>query len=345
MSGVGGGATAEPRCPRCTFPLVVHLMGGQTVDVCPRCKGTFLEHVDAEQIIGRGLNALQPASGGGARSSLACPLGHGRLIAYRVLDVEVDVCPTCRGLWLDQWEGVRLKRALASAPVVSTDAPPGQERRGAGWYLFQLFSGLPVEVWNPVAQRAHLVSLFIAANVVAFAAEVVLGGDLVVQAFGMVPSRIAEQPWSMLTHMFLHAGVVHLLGNLWFLHVFGDNIEDTLGRQRFVALYFVTGVAAALAQYASAPGSTLPLVGASGAIAGLMGAYLVLFPRVKVWVVWFFVRFKLGVTWYLALWVGFQALLAWVSLQQGMGNGGVAFFAHVGGFAAGVVGGLLLRRP
>jgi membrane associated rhomboid family serine protease len=143
----------------------------------------------------------------------------------------------------------------------------------------------------------------------------------------------------VVTSMFLHGGWMHLLGNMWFLWLFGNNIEDAMSRPRFLAFYLLCGLAAALAQVAAGPDSAIPMVGASGAISGVMGAYLVLFPRVRV-----FTIVPLGfviTTLALPAWV---MLVYWMLLQflgglasVGVERGGVAFWAHVGGFVAGVV--------
>lgn len=148
------------------------------------------------------------------------------------------------------------------------------------------------------------------------------------------------QTANLVTSMFLHGSWLHLIGNMWFLWLFGNNIEDSMTRPRFVLFYLITGLAAALAQVAANPASAVPMVGASGAISGVMGAYLVLFPRVKVYTLVFLGFF---ITWVsLPAWV---MLVYWTVLQVGGGltsaiadqEGGVAFWAHLGGFAAGVV--------
>lgn len=139
---------------------------------------------------------------------------------------------------------------------------------------------------------------------------------------------------SIFTSMFLHGGWMHLLGNMWFLWLFGNNIEDAMTRPRFVLFYLLCGVAAAMLQVLSNPASAVPMIGASGAISGVMGAYLVLYPKVKVYTL-----VPLGfftTTYPLPAWV---MLLYWAALQLfggfGAGEGGVAFWAHVGGFIAG----------
>jgi rhomboid family protein len=146
----------------------------------------------------------------------------------------------------------------------------------------------------------------------------------------------------LFTSMFLHGSWMHLLGNMWFLWLFGNNIEDSMTRPRFVAFYLLSGLAAALAQVYLNPTSEVPMVGASGAISGVMGAYLVLFPRVRVYTIvplgFFMQQIALPAWVMLIYWMALQFLggITSVVAEEGRG-GGVAFWAHVGGFAAGVV--------
>jgi len=144
---------------------------------------------------------------------------------------------------------------------------------------------------------------------------------------------------SVFSSMFMHGGWFHLLGNMWFLAVFGDNIEDAMGTWRFILFYLLCGLAAAALQVATDPGSVVPMVGASGAISGVMGAYAVLFPRAPVHVLvffgFFFTRFVVPAVLMLGYWFLIQ-LLGGIPALAGAA-GGVAFWAHVGGFVAGVV--------
>jgi membrane associated rhomboid family serine protease len=143
----------------------------------------------------------------------------------------------------------------------------------------------------------------------------------------------------VVTSMFLHGSWMHLLGNMWFLWLFGNNIEDSMTRPRFLAFYLISGVAAAALQVVAMPDSPIPMVGASGAISGVMGAYLILFPRVRV-----FCLVTLGFYWTTIALPAWGMLIYWALLQflgglarvEGEG-GGVAFWAHIGGFVAGVV--------
>ena len=145
------------------------------------------------------------------------------------------------------------------------------------------------------------------------------------------------------TSMFLHGSWMHLLGNMWFLWIFGNNIEDSMGHARYVVFYLLSGVAAAALQIAINPASNIPMVGASGAISGVMGAYLVLYPRVRVWTLIFLGFFVTSVAlpaWTMLLyWMALQFLSGVVGLF-GEQQGGVAVWAHIGGFLAGA---LLIR--
>ena len=189
------------------------------------------------------------------------------------------------------------------------------------------------------------------------------GGEALSKAFGFVPARLFHAaelgPGSLalgvtglFASMFLHGGVLHLAGNMLFLWVFGDNVEDALGHGRYLLFYLGSGVAAALLQGLLAPSSLVPMVGASGAIAGVLGAYFVLFPHARVvTVVPLFFLFPLVevpaflflLLWFLLqFWQGSAALVS--SGRAGAAAGGVAWWAHVGGFAAGI-GLLVLLRP
>jgi membrane associated rhomboid family serine protease len=157
-----------------------------------------------------------------------------------------------------------------------------------------------------------------------------------------------RQVTHVLTSMFLHGSWLHLLGNMWFLWIFGNNIEDSMGHARFAVFYLICGVAAALLQVAFNPASGIPMVGASGAISGVMGAYLILYPRVRVFAmvpIGFFLTSIALPAWTMLL---YWALIQFVSGLFGLlaeEGGGVAFWAHVGGFVAGVVLVKLFARP
>jgi membrane associated rhomboid family serine protease len=152
---------------------------------------------------------------------------------------------------------------------------------------------------------------------------------------------------NVMTSMFLHGSWMHLIGNMWFLWLFGNNVEDSMTRPRFVVFYLLSGLAAALLQVVTNPQSGVPMVGASGAISGVMGAYLVLFPRARV-----FTMVPLGFFFTTVALPAWAMLLYWAFLQfvgglsrMGAEGGGVAFWAHVGGFVAGIVLVKIFARP
>jgi membrane associated rhomboid family serine protease len=175
------------------------------------------------------------------------------------------------------------------------------------------------------------------------------GAQAAVYALGVIPAVLLGDaqlppeieivgPWaSVVTSMFLHGGLLHLLGNMLYLWIFGDNVEDSMGHVRFIAFYVLCGVAAVLAQALPDPSSQVPMIGASGAISGILGAYLLLFPhaRILVLIPMGFVMHstRLPAMWVLLLWFALQFLS---NLMQGAGGGGVAFRAHIGGFVAGM---------
>jgi membrane associated rhomboid family serine protease len=167
-------------------------------------------------------------------------------------------------------------------------------------------------------------------------------GDAFIREWAFIPSNFAQDP-SATTHtifsaMFMHGGWLHLFGNMLYLYIFGDNIEDNFGHFPFLVFYLVAGIAATLAQFAYTPGSAIPNVGASGAIAGVLGAYLVLFPRGRVrvlmrgGVVEVPALFALGF-WILLQFISFGGELATADASQ---TGGIAYMAHIGGFVAGL---------
>jgi len=168
-------------------------------------------------------------------------------------------------------------------------------------------------------------------------------GHLVALRYGLIPATITGEaalspevaaipPWAtLITSMFLHGGVMHLVMNMLFLGIFGDNVEDAMGHGRFLAFYLICGAIAGAVHVAVLPGTTEPMIGASGAVSAVLGAYLVLHPRASVTILLGFLPLVLPAWLLLGLWILFQLLSAFTA-----GDGGVAWWAHVGGFAAGV---------
>ena len=203
----------------------------------------------------------------------------------------------------------------------------------------------PFRDHNPSGRTPYVCWLLIFANALIFLGYwLTLPNDRAINIFfyhwGLVPQFVMEgaQWHTIFTSMFLHAGWMHIIGNMLFLWVFGDNLEDQMGHLTFAAFYVVCGFAAAGLQIYADPTSQVPMVGASGAIAGVLGGYLLLYPRARVDVLLFFVIFIRVIpipAWIvLGLWFGTQVVSGFAMPTEG---GGVAYWAHAGGFVAGVV--------
>jgi len=208
---------------------------------------------------------------------------------------------------------------------------------------------LPVVTWS-----------LIGINALIFLAETSLPAQVLERllfALGVVPARFSGPSgmhallgpsigyFSFISCMFLHGGWIHVIGNMWTLWIFGDNVEDVMGPWRFLAFYLLAGIGASVLHVLTNPGSTVPIIGASGAIAGVMGAYYTLFPRarivmmVPIFIIPFF--FEIPAVFFLAFWFVQQVMSGTLSIAAAGHAGGIAWWAHVGGFIIGA----LLNRP
>jgi membrane associated rhomboid family serine protease len=192
----------------------------------------------------------------------------------------------------------------------------------------------------------------IVVNAIVFLYEFSLGPEVneFIIGFGLIPAAFS---WvTLVTSMFLHGGFLHFAGNMLYLWIFGDNVEDRMGHGRFLTFYLLCGTAAALAQTIMSPDSVVPMVGASGAIAGVMGAYFVMYPHSRIVtlipIIVFIQIIEVPAIFFLGIWFVMQFLSGVGSIASAAGRqpaGGVAFWAHVAGFVAGVGGVFLFRRP
>ena len=209
---------------------------------------------------------------------------------------------------------------------------------------------IPLHDDNPTTIKPYVTVALIASCTVVFLWQLSLGagGQRAIYGLGVIPAVLLDnkilQPslvmvpaaMTVITSMFLHGGWMHLLGNMLYLWIFGNNVEDTMGHGRFVAFYLLCGIAAVFAQVLPDPASATPMIGASGAISGVLGAYLLLFPHARVLVaipLGFYIHtMRLSATWVLGFWFTMQLLS---SVLAGGQQGGVAFRAHLGGFVIG----------
>jgi membrane associated rhomboid family serine protease len=210
---------------------------------------------------------------------------------------------------------------------------------------------IPLRDSNPTRTTPLLTYAIIAANTLVFLYQSTLDPDsekLFIEQYGLIPSLLTHEPSfgsfiTPFTSMFIHGGFLHVLFNMWSLFIFGDNVEDSLGKGRFALFYLLCGMAAAGGQVMIDPNSTLPMVGASGAIAGVLAAYLRLFPHARILTliplfIFFFTR-EIPALVFIVLWFALQVLtgLGSLGVTAGQMTGGVAVFAHIGGFLGGLV--------
>jgi membrane associated rhomboid family serine protease len=345
----GGHAEVSAQCPACGLHelIVVHLesteegawtqveepSGNQVVqiDACPVCNGAWFDAGELDTLAGEEgamEDVLDPGSVQGERP---CPHGHGPMKEHRLpgrVETPLDRCGTCGGLWLDGDERRNLAKTTTAEGQQSTKEK--LIKRGA-IYAAQLLTQLPVEVENPMRGTPWVVFGLLATLFSVFILQIY--GYIDTYDNGLVAGRLlASGDWyTLATHQFLHGSWVHLLGNAYFLYTFGDNIEHVFGRKRFFAFFVLAGVAGGAMHVLLTNSTALPVVGASGAIAGVLAAYLWTFPKAKLFHVIFFVQLKLPVWVYLFVWVGFHLFMAFFTWKNE-----VAWFAHLGGFLLGI---------
>jgi len=208
---------------------------------------------------------------------------------------------------------------------------------------------IPLRAVIPSRTTPYITITIIALNAIAWLFEISLPHEALnefLTVYGVVPAHFSAP--TLITSMFLHGGWMHVIGNMWYLWIFGDNVEDRVGHGRFILFYLLCGMAAALGQVAVDPYSTLPTIGASGAIAGVMGAYFVLYPhsRVLTLIPWIFLQVvELPAIVLLGFWFLMQLFSAGtIAMTTHSQGGGVAFAAHVMGFVAGAGGVFVFRK-
>lgn len=312
------------------------------IDACPACFGAWFDAGELDVLAGKLEGIESVLDPDGRPSSRGCPLGHGRMqqhVLPGVVRTPVDRCTTCKGVWLDGAE----RRKLATASTREGQGTRTQRwlERGAIWAV-QVLTRVPIEVENPLRGTPVVVYLLLAVLFAFYGAQALEQIDT--YHYGLVPGRLrARGDWDTLfSYMFLHGSWGHLLGNLYFLYTFGDNVEHLFGRIRFALFFVATGVLAGLIHHIITHKTATPIVGASGAIAGVLAAYLWAFPQQRLhWLLlWFPVKIPVWV--FLGVWVAFHVVMG--VFGSGKGVEEVAWFAHLGGFAVGfAVTPLMLR--
>jgi len=366
-------------CPKCLSDMTELEHQGVTIDVCPGCRGIWLDPGELAQLRGAAedLPGEVDSIASGTRhletSTYICPRCQGGFDTFEYAPgtgLYIDRCKSCKGIYLDAGELKKVHTITGRRRLLGLESPAASDRAlretmqrervrhrrppedrhsdrrssGAGVYFFQLLTGLPVEVDAKRARFPAITLSLIIICALAFLFQVLAVHDVYYfySTYAFIPERLfagdAGVTLGLFTSMFLHGGWLHLLGNMYFLWVFGDNVEDRLNRGLFIVFYLLCGIAASLIHGAMTNNPEIPTLGASGAISGIMGAYLVLYPRRRMYQIFFFMQFRVSVAFYLLFWLGLQIL------YTSMGMAGVAWFAHIGGFAVGAGGIWLLKQ-
>ena len=332
--------------------------------ICPECGGRAVTIGSLRRIIikEQANEMWQAAKTPGAPQLRDCPMCSARMMLARLPEIEADVCTRCHAVWFDADEYERLPKLQFEKPASRMDSLPLEARERLAeaefaaiadrhsreteqggpeelWKYIPALFGLPVECENPSQTRETpwaTWSLSAAILAVGLLSLFYLEPS-VFERFGLVPAECLRMGGlTFATSVFLHADLAHLFSNLYFFMVFGDNVERSLGRRRYLALICAAALAGGIAHTAVDPGSTTPCVGASGFISGVLAYYALKFPRARVGILLrFFVRFKwikFSARFMFAAWLVFQLYGIWLQ-QQGLSQ--VSAMAHVGGVAAG----------
>lgn len=328
------------QCPCCHHrTLATTHYEGHHIDICRHCGGMWFDHHQLDAVLSAFDNGddnvryREHLGKGLGTSQRACPCCQQTMKHYHLLrdfHVEIDICERCDGAWIDHDELEEVKHSPRIRDVIQ------DLNQGVNWktWVFQFLSQMPVE-YNLKPSRQPLVTWWlIALNALIFVSYAFNPsvGNAVIELFASRPSDLAQGQhlWSPLTAIFLHGGVMHLLGNLYFLYIIGDNLEDVLGHWRYLGLYLLCGLGASLISVAMNWGSDIPSVGASGAIAGLFAMYMVWYRHASLTFMFVVYQKKLAPVWFFGIWL----LLNLVGmLLQGEG---VDYWAHLGGFAIGL---------
>jgi membrane associated rhomboid family serine protease len=349
------GAPLSAQCPACSLHalVAVHLRhdektkrwrqlgrgeqpgpGVLTLDTCPVCFGVWLDQGEIDALGDADIDPAFLKTMVGRSAGRMCPRGHGFMnehVLPSMLKTPIDRCPRCRGLWLDGDERHSLARSTTKAG--QEDDRVQLAKRGLIWAA-QVLTQLPIEVDNPEQDTPWAVYGLAALLVATYVMSV--EGVVYARDFALVAGRVFVEPlraYTVFTHAFFHADWFHLLANLYVLYVFGDNVEYVYGRRRFLLLFFGASLFGGVLQLLLTRALTVPVVGASGAIAGVCGAYLIIYPRARLLqtLPFVFVQVKIPAWVYLGAWLGFQAAMALFSDAIGF-----AWFSHLGGFLFGM---------
>ena len=304
------------------------------LDTCPVCFGAWFDRGEFDILGNSAIDVRELATHGAKPSRRVCPRGHGPMFEHTlpgVLRTPIECCSRCAGIWLDGDE--RRKLAAVTTKEGQQDLKEKVVRRGVIW-VAQVITQLPVEVDNPARGTPWLVYallVFFLGMFVMEAQGVVFYRDWAIIS-GKLVREYETSVHTLFTHQFLHGSWYHVLFNAYFLYLFGDNIEHLFGRLRFLLLFVGAGIAGGGLHVLLSKATATPVVGASGAIAGVMAAYLWSFPKAKLFQTIFFIQLKIPAWVYLGAWVFLQLVMGFFTDKIQF-----AWFAHLGGFLFGLL--------
>jgi membrane associated rhomboid family serine protease/Zn-finger nucleic acid-binding protein len=303
------------------------------IDTCPACMGAWFDAGELDVLSGDLGDITEILDDDERPARRVCPLGHGPMGERDlpgIISTPVDRCRTCGGMWLDGHERRKLARATTSEGQGTRTER--WLKRGAIWAA-QVITNLPVEVDNPARGTPWVVFGIIATLMAVFLLQI--QGAVDTAAWGMMAGRVFAEGdwWTVGTYTLVHATWIHILGNIYFLYTFGDNIEHLFGRWRFLAFYLAAGLIGGAAHLWLTQKTAMLVVGASGCVSGVLAAYLWAFPRASLFQVILWIQVKVPVWVYLFVWVGFHVLMG---LYGGKSSEGTAWWAHLGGFVLGL---------
>jgi len=364
------------KCPVCYRDLIKVTRGSTEVDICPKCQGVWLdsgeivlfikELTESSEISPRTPHLFKPPDVKTVHTlnepDKLCPRCNKTLQKFNYAydsNIFLDKCPLCQGIWLDGGEAESIARYLKDDPRVTQIYKEFVKSDEDLNDLVELGKTLkeainPAFLWLPKIviplyddnprQRFPLVTLLIVLlNILIYITCALQRKDarLFIERFALVPKHFFGI--GLFTSMFLHSGLIHLLGNMFFLWIFGDNVEDRFTRGGYLIFYLMCGLAASALFSIMHSEATLTAIGASGAISGIMGAYFVFYPKVKIKTFFIYKIIRVPVYIYLGAWFLLQLLYA--SIYRSLGFiGGIAWFAHIGGFVFGGVVALFKKR-
>ncbi|UTW49240.1 rhomboid family intramembrane serine protease [Bacterioplanoides sp. SCSIO 12839] len=336
-------------CPHCRKDaLDITHYHGEELDVCRKCGGVWFEHGELNSLLsaidnGEDNSQYETLLGDrNKRTEGQCPSCPSHLHNFQLLkdyDVQVDICMECDGVWVehDQLEKVE------HSPRIRQSLDELNKKITVKSWLFQFLAKMPVE-YNIKPHKKPLITwLLVILNTVIFFSY---SGNLELENwmyshFAYTPAEITrgEELWALITSVFLHGSLMHLVGNMYFLYIIGDNLEDVLGKTRYLLIYLVSGVGASLISVVFNLGSDIPNLGASGAISALFGMYLMWFRYASLSYMFWVYQKKISPVWYFAIWLVFSNIVGIIQGVQGIG-----FAAHIGGFVIGLGIGAILKQ-